>query len=204
MKIVKVDFVRFVPSKQILDLLEFDKIVVFSENPNELPDDVIKGYLVKAENARELRAKLNQSEDDWIVGVVGEMKVLKQAVMRKRVDVILDFPGRELDYVTIKLAKEKDVAIEISLSKFLCYEGLKRMKFIEDTFELIRIIKKFDTPFILTSGATNIYEMRTKRQILEFFKFFGADVEKAEHWIERLIRRYTDPNYIMDGLEIES
>ncbi|HIP63028.1 MAG TPA: hypothetical protein EYH04_02785 [Archaeoglobus profundus] len=204
MKIVKVDFVRFVPSKEILDLLEFDKIVVFSENPNELPDDVIKGYLVKAENARELRAKLNQSEDDWIVGVVGEMKVLKQAVMRKRVDVILDFPGRELDYVTIKLAKEKDVAIEISLSKFLRHEGLKRMKFIEDTSELIKIIKKFDTPFILTSGATNMYEMRTKRQILEFFKVIGADIERAEHWIERLIRRYTDPNYIMDGLEIES
>jgi len=44
--------------------------------------------------------------------------------------------------------------------------------------------------------------LRPKRQILEFFEYLGADVERAEHWMRRLVRRYTDSNYIMDGLEI--
>ncbi len=202
MKIVNVDLLRFVPDRDAYEL-GYERFVVFSEEPSSLPDSVLKGYIVKAESGRDLISKLRKAKDDWFVGVVGNLKVLKSAVMRRRVDIILDFPERELDYVTIKMAKEKDVAIEISLSKFLNAEGFRRLRLIEEMIDLIRIIKKFDVPFILTSGALNFYEMRPKRQILEFFKFFGVDVDRAEFWLERLIRRYTDPNYIMDGLEIE-
>ncbi len=202
MKIVNVDFIRFVPDRKAYDF-GFENFVVFSENPSNLPDSVLKGYIVKAESGKDLIAKLRQAKDDWFVGVMGDLKVLRNAVMRRRVDLILDFMDRELDYVTVKMAKEKDVAIEISLSKFLNTEGLKRLRLIEETMDLIRIIKKFDAPFVLTSGAFRFYELRPKRQILEFFEFLGANVDKAECWLERLIRRYTDPNYIMDGLEIE-
>jgi ribonuclease P/MRP protein subunit RPP1 len=201
--IVNIDFIRFVPPKSAFDLLGFERLVIFSENPSELPDSVLKGYLIRAEDVKELRSKLNRARDDWIVGVMGNLKVMKEAVMRRRVDVLLDFPERELDYVTVKFASEKDVAIEISLSKFLHAEGLRRLRLLEETLDLIRIVRKFDTPFILTSGASNFYEMRPKRQILEFFKLIGADIDRAEYWLNRLIRRYTDPNYIMDGLEIE-
>lgn len=197
-----VDFIRFVPDSKAYGL-GFDRFVVFSENPSNLPDFVLKGYLVKAESGRELIAKLRRAKNDWFVGVMGDLKVIRNAIMRRRVDLILDFPEREIDYVTVKMAKEKDVAIEISISKFLNSEGLKRLRLIEETVELIRIIKKFDTPFVLTSGASRFYELRPRRQILEFFELLGADVKRAEHWLERLIRRYTDPNYIMDGLEIE-
>jgi len=202
MKIVNVDFIRFVPDDRAYDF-GFERFVVFSEDPSSLPDSVLKGYIVNAESGKDLIAKLRKAKDDWFVGVVGDLKVLRNAVMRRRVDLILDFPDRELDYVTVKMAKEKDVAIEISLSKFLNSEGLRRLRLIEETMDLIRIIKKFDAPFVLTSGASRFYEMRPRRQILEFFEFLDADVGRAEHWIERLIRRYTDPSYIMDGLEIE-
>jgi len=123
-------------------------------------------------------------------------------VMRWRVDVILDFDGRDLEYGIIKMAKEKDVAIEISVSRFLRCKGIERSRLFERTVETIKVISKFDAPFVLTSGASNLYELRPKRQVLEFFEYLGADVERAEYWMERLIRRYTDPFYIMDGLEI--
>ncbi len=203
MKMVNVDFIRFVPDQKAYDF-GFEKFVVFSENPSSLPDSVLKGYIVKAESGRDLIEKLRHAKDDWFVGVIGNLKVLRSAVMRRRVDIILDFMDRELDYVTVKMAKEKDVAIEISLSKFLNSEGLKRLRLIEETIDLIRIINKFDAPFVLTSGAFRFYELRPKRQILEFFKFLGANADRAEYWLERLIRRYTDPRYIMDGLEIEN
>ncbi len=194
-----VDFVRFVPCIK----LDFDNFVVFSERPEDIPENFLKGYLVKAENVKELVSKLRRAKKDWFVGVIGDPKILRSAVMRRRVDVILDFPERELDYVTVKMAKEKDVAIEISISKFLKAEGLRRLRLIEDTIDLLRIIRKFNTPFILTSGAYTTYELRPRRQIFEFFEMLGADIEKAEFWLSRLVRRYTDPNYIMDGLEVE-
>ena len=194
-----VDFVRFVPRIE----LDFDNFVVFSERPEDIPESYLKGYLIKAENARELVSKLRKAKRNWFVGVVGDIKVLRSAVMRRRVDVILDFPERELDYVTVKMAKEKDVAIEISISKFLKTEGLRRLRLIEETIDLLRVIRKFDTPFVLTSGASTTYELRPRRQIFEFFEMLGADLKRAEFWLSRLVRRYTDPNYIMDGLELE-
>ncbi|RLI86793.1 MAG: hypothetical protein DRP01_03430 [Archaeoglobales archaeon] len=190
---MKVDFVRFVPNLKF----DFDNFVVFHENPRDV--GFLKGYMIKAESPRELLLKLRRARRDWIVGVVGDLNVLRYAVMRWRVDVILDFEGRELDYTLIKIAGKKDVAIEISFSKFLRCE---RSRLFEETSEIFKVIEKFDTPFILTSGARDDYELRPKRQILEFFEYLGADVERAEYWMDRLIRRYLDPFYIMDGLEI--
>ena len=195
---MNVDFVRFCPNIRY----DYDNFVVFSENPNVLNGNFLKGYFIKANSPKELLQKLRRAKRDWFVGVVGNLKVLKYAVMRWRVDVILDFDGRELDYSLIKIAKEKDVAIEISFSKFLRCKGFERSQLFEEVVETLNVIKKFDTPFVLTSGANDPYELRPKRQIIEFFEYLGADVEKAEHWMRRLVRRYTDPNYIMDGLEI--
>jgi len=195
---MKVDFVRFVPKEFYFD---YDNFVVFTENPESL-SGFLKGYLIKVESPKDLLSKLRKAKRDWFVGVVGDLKVLRYAVMRWRVDLILDFDGRELDYSLIKMAKEKDVTIEISFSKFLRCRGFERSKLFEETVEILKVIRKFDTPFVLTSGANDFYELRPKRQILEFFEYLGADIKRAEYWMKRLVRRYTDPNYIMDGLEI--
>lgn len=193
---MKVDFVRFEPSIKY----DYDNFVVFSEDPKE--GDFLKGYIVRARSSGEVLKKLRKAKRDWFVGVIGDLNVLKYAVMKWRVDIILDFDGRILDYALIKMAKDKDVAIEFSFAKFLRCKGLERSKLFEDVVEALKVVKKFDAPFILTSGAENDYELRPKRQILEFFEYLGADVERAEYWMTRLVRRYTDPNYIMDGLEI--
>ena len=195
---MNVDFVRFCPNIRY----DYDNFVVFSEDPNSLNGDFLKGYLIKAESPKELLQKLRRAKRDWFVGVVGNLRVLKYAVMRWRVDIILDFDGRELDYSLIKIAKEKDVAIEISFTRFLRCKGSERSQLFEEVVETLNVIKMFNTPFVLTSGAKDFYELRPKRQIIEFFEYLGADVERAEHWMRRLVRRYTDPNYIMDGLEI--
>jgi ribonuclease P/MRP protein subunit RPP1 len=123
--------------------------------------------------------------------------------MRRKVDILLDGLDRRLDYATVMLAAEKDVAIELGLSKFLKKYGIRRMRLFEELYDEIRVINKFDTPFIITSAAESIYDMRTRIQIENFFSFFGADILKARFYAERLIRRYYDPKYVMDGFEVE-
>jgi ribonuclease P/MRP protein subunit RPP1 len=195
-----VDFVRFVPQTKILD---YENFVVFTENPDKV-EGFLKGYIIQPESIADFASKLKGAKKGWIVGVKSSnLRINREAVVRRRVDVLLDLANRELDYVTMRMAAEKDVAIEICLSKFLNVKGLKRAQIFEETLDTIQIIKKFDVPFVLTSGASNIFEMRPKRQIYELFSFMGADVEKAKIFMQRLIRRFTDPNYIMDGFEIE-
>ncbi|RLI73715.1 hypothetical protein DRO97_06975 [Archaeoglobales archaeon] len=198
------DFLRFIPENIPEDIkFGFENYVIFSEKPDEIPDKFYKGYLIKAENVNELISKLRKVKKSQIVGVLSSsIKVNREAIMRKKVDVLLDGESRKLDYVTIKLAVEKDVIVELSLSKYLNVSGFKRTRLFEEDVELIRIINKFNTPFVITSAASNLYEMRIKKQIYDFFSFLDADTSKAEKFVVKLIRKYYDPNYIMDGLEI--
>ncbi|MCX8172720.1 MAG: hypothetical protein N3D09_03810, partial [Archaeoglobaceae archaeon] len=138
-----------------------------------------------------------------IVAVECCSELCREAVMRKKVDIILDNEKRELDYTTIKLAKEKDVAIEFGLSKFLTTRGLKRSTLFARLREEARIVKKFDTPIIISSSAENLYQLRTRKQIETFFSYFGLNVEKARFFAERIVRRYYDENYVMNGFLVE-
>ncbi|MCS7144807.1 MAG: hypothetical protein NZ879_07295 [Archaeoglobaceae archaeon] len=190
------DFVRFSPPKFELG---FKGFVFLSEDP---PKEGYYGYIVKAENPKELREKLRSVENS-IVAVECSSGLCKEAVMRKKVDIILDSEKRELDYATIKLAKEKDVAIEFGLSKFLTTKGLKRSLLFARLKQEAKVVRKFNTPFIITSSADNIYQLRSRKQIETFFSYFGFEVEKANFFAERIVRRYYDENYVMDGFLIE-
>jgi len=190
-----IDFIRFDYDNSID--FGFQKYVVFGE----VTEKNIQGCLIYAESSKELREKLRKAKG--LVGVMScKEEVNKYAVMRKKVDVLLDFPERKIDYVTVKLAKEKDVVIEVALSNLLSTKGVKRLKLVKELRTLFRVIKKFDTPFILTSGAKDFYQLRQKKQIYEVFEYLGADVKRSEHWAERLYRRLFDEKYIMNGLEI--
>ena len=190
-----IDFIRFDYDNSID--LGFRKYVVFGE----VTKKNIQGCLIYAESPKELREKLRRAKG--LVGVIScKEEVNKYAVMRKKVDILLDFPERRLDYVTVKLAKEKDVIIEVALSNLLSVKGIKRAKLVKELRILFKVIRKFDTPFILTSGAKDFYQLRQKRQIHEVFEYLGADVKRSDYWAERLYRRLFDEKYIMDGLEI--
>ncbi len=191
------DFLRFFPPEINLG---FEGFVVLSENPQKKG---YYGYIVKAENSKELRDKLRGIENA-IVAVDCPSGLCKDAVMRKKVDIILDSERRELDYATIKLASEKDVAIEFGLSKFLSTRGLRRSTLFARLRQEVKVVNKFDTPFIITSSAENVYQLRTRKQIETFFSYFGLDVKKARFFAERIVRRYFDEKYVMDGFIVET
>jgi len=195
------DFIRFIPDKKVD--FGFKKYIVFLETTKIERNEFFVAHLINAEDTKELVSKLKKVKKTEIVGVFSSnVKVNREATMRRKVDVLLDGIERRLDYTTVRLAAEKDVLIEISLSKYLNVSGLKRSKLFENDLELIRIINKFNTPFAITSAASDFYEMRSKRQIQDFFSFLGVDVKKSEKHIDKLIRKYYDPNFIIDGLEI--
>ncbi|AEA47057.1 RNase P subunit p30 family protein [Archaeoglobus veneficus] len=211
------DFVRFTPS--VGKEWGYDAYVVFEEERGEDEEKrvpktlasqtgvkLIQGVTIRAENIPELQSKLRKVKRDEgvVVGVLSsEVKVNREAVMRRKVDILLDSPERRLDYATVMLAAEKDVIIEVSLSKFLSTKGIRRMRLFEETAQLLQVIRKFDAPFALTTAASTFYGLRQRKQVEDFFAFIGADVERARYYISRLLRRLTDERYIMDGLEIE-
>ena len=206
-----VDFVRFSDKLEWCGWRKwgYDAYITFYESEPESTNvnsadsvKIIRGFLVKAESVPELLSGLKKAEG--VVGVLSsEIKVNREAVMRKKVDIILDSAERRLDYTTVKLAAEKDVIIEVSFSKFINSKGIRRMRLFEETVQLLRIIDKFDAPFALTTAAHSPHELRQRRQVEDFFAFLGASVEKARMHAWKLLRRLTDERYIMDGVEVE-
>ncbi len=192
-----VDFLRFQPEK--CELLEgFDFFVVFNSK-----------NLVRASTTSELQKQLKKAKG--FVGVMSDnVKVNREAIMRRKVNAILDFEDRALDYTSIKMAKEKDVVIEVSLSKFLRTKSFKRSKLLEETRLLLKLLLKFETPFLLTTGANSCLEARPRKQVYRFFSFLakdsGIDSEKliklAKKNSYRIYRMLNDENYIMDGVEV--
>lgn len=207
------DFLRFIPENfpdlgfkgYILMLDESYGVAREIEGIEGIEEgEVLKGIILKAESRDELKRKLRKVRREIIVGVVGNEEVCREAVMRRKVDMILDHDKRQIDFSTLKLAAEKDVTIELGLAKFIRSSGYERMKLFERIYDEIKVIKKFDVPFIITTAAESPYEMRTKKQVENFFSFFGCDVVKARQHATRLVKKYYDPNYIMDGFEIEA
>ncbi len=221
-----VDFLRFCPKSDahFKELFEGYSLAVcfISEDSTQEPilqhlNEELKfeckscrGHLVRAESVADLQKKLRKVRG--FVGVMSsDAKVNREAIMRRKVDVLLDFEERSLDYASLKLAAEKDVVIEVSLSKFLRTRGFKRMVLLDETRLLLKLLLKFGTPFLLTSGAENVLELRPRKQLYSFFSFLARDagidysklLKLAEENSTKIFRRLADSNYLMDGLEIE-
>jgi len=210
-----VDFVRFTPDK--IELLEgFDLLVVFNPAEDEKNIESVgdirctRATVISAESVGELQKKLKKAKG--FVGVLSQnLKVNREAVMRRKVHAILDFESRSLDYASIKLAAEKDVLIEVSLSKFLRVEGFKRMKLFDETRLLLKLLFKFRTPFILTNGAERPLELRPKYQLYKFFAMLAKDaglnevdfLNIAVENSKKVYRKLVDSKYIINGLEVE-
>jgi len=207
-KTLKPDLVRFKPDPEKLRLLGYDSCIYFTKDPSEMEvieRAIFPAYLIECDDVATLKRELRKAEKSWIIGVKSsEISVLREAISRKKVDILLDSAQNRIDYVALKLASEKDVAIELSFSKFLGVKGTRRMRLFERAEDLISMAKKLSTPLILSSAASNFFEMRSIQQIEDFFRFLGADFDSCLANARRIIRRYFDDDYILDGLEYDS
>ena len=213
-----IDFLRFYPPESgfFEELFDgYSLAICFCESdfrPESRPgqeESIITGSLVRAETPGELHKKLRKARG--FVGVMSSsVKVNREAIMRRKVDALLDFEDRAIDYPSLKLAAEKDVVIEVSLSKLLRTRGFRRMKLLDETRLLLRLLLKFETPFVLTTGASNVMELRPRKQLYRFFSFLARDAGIGEEVLrvadetgKRIYRRLLNEKYLMDGLEIE-
>jgi len=210
-----VDFVRFIPKKQSELFEGFDLAVCFQNSSEREKNDEHNGSLypatlVRADDVVELKKKLRKAKG--FIGVLSsETKVNREAIMRRKVHVILDSEERKLDYASIKLAAEKDVVIEVSFSKFLRTRGFKRMKLLDETRLLLKLLMKFGTPFLITSGAEKELELRPRYQLYGFFSLLARDagldelrfLESLRDTGTKICRMLTDSSYILNGVEVE-
>ncbi|AGK62050.1 hypothetical protein Asulf_02091 [Archaeoglobus sulfaticallidus PM70-1] len=205
-KSIKPDLLRFKPKREELELMGFDSCLFLTKEFDEdsALDFAFPAYFIECDDTNSLKKELRKASKSWIVAVKSNnVSVIREAISRKKVDLIVD-SFHVMDYISLKLCAEKNVAVEIPMYRFIHSRGYRRARLIESMINVIKIAKKHSTNLVLSSGAGEFCEMRHIKQLKTFFTYFGADFSRSLENLRAVIRRYYDSEYLLDGLEIVS
>lgn len=156
--------------------------------------------------ARKIRKKV---ELVFVQG--GDLDVNRKACETPGVDVLahpeLGRNDSGLDYVMAKLAKEHNVAIEFNFRNLLLSSRKTRSDIFSRMLENAELVRKYKTPFILTSGAVEPYDLRSPSELMSFGRLLGLDTKRMKVSLSGGMleenRKRLGGKWIMPGVEVE-
>jgi ribonuclease P/MRP protein subunit RPP1 len=144
----------------------------------------VKTVFLETSEWGELKSKINQNRGkaDVLVFRGGDAELNRKAAEDSRVDVILHpEKGRKdsgIDHVIAEKAAENSVAIGFDL-KQLEKDSKSRSHILKHWMKNLKLCEKYDTPYIITSGAEDRYELRAPRDLESVIEAIGFDGQKA-------------------------
>jgi len=151
------------------------------EKNNEI--ELIRGVIIKAKNKEELKAQIEKyrRKVEIIAVYGGDYEINRLACEDNRVDILyhpeLGRNDSGLDHICIKSAAENNVAIEINFNEIL--KSKNRAKILSFMRKNIKLCKKYEAKIIITSGATEKWEMRAPRELASIGYVLGLDLKDA-------------------------
>ena len=173
---------------------------------------VIQGVEVYAKNGNELRKLVDRYRSRSTVIVVhgGDETINRSACEDDRVDILMhpqDGKTSGINHILAKLAADKNIAIGFDLSPIISNKGGSRVRVLSNYRTNLALVKKYETPFVLTSGAMSIYDLRDVRSMIALARLFGMGendaVKGLSHYPSLILKRNTPGSgYVMEGVEI--
>ncbi|MDY6779323.1 MAG: RNase P subunit p30 family protein, partial [Halobacteria archaeon] len=105
----------------------------------------------------------------------------------ERVDVLCH-PTRGDDvfnHVLAREASENDVAVEFNLSRILRSSGGERVSALGSTRELLKLVRKYSTPFVISGDPSSHLELRAPREVGALCRVVGFEESELEEGMER-------------------
>ena len=146
--------------------------------------DLITGVLIQEDQnnilkkAKELRRKV-----EVILVSGGNYEVNRLACSSDYVDILCHpEKGRHdsgLDHICCREAKIHNTIIELNFRELLLSEGMERIKELNKMKEILRLCLRFKTRFIVNSGARELYELRSGKELSSLSFCLGAEMYDA-------------------------
>jgi ribonuclease P/MRP protein subunit RPP1 len=114
---------------------------------------------------------------DMIIVHAKDQKATRAAAEHKDVDAIAH---AFLDQTSAREAARNSVAIEINLRDFLNLSGMRRAIWISKLNFNLELARKYKTPIVITTGAWDIYDLRSPKQILALAEVLGLTNAEAK------------------------
>lgn len=166
---------------------------------------------LEANDWGELKKKIkdNRDEADVLVFKGGDAELNRKAAEDTRIDVILhpekDRKDSGIDHVIAEKAAKNKVAIGFDLKQL---KGSRKSQthILTAWRKNLKLCKKYDTPYIITTGATSKFELRAPRDLASVigslgFKGKEAVLKHPRKMLERA-EKVNEEGFIRPGEEV--
>lgn len=122
----------------------------------------------------------------------GDLKVNRACTENIKLDILSRpyFKRHDsgLNHILAKQARDNNVAIELSFNDILTSYLSYRAKIIANFKDIYTLYNKFQFPLIVSCGASDIFDIRSPRNLEAFFKSTGFDdFEKSMNHCENIL-----------------
>ena len=141
--------------------------------------EIYMGINILNANSNEVRKIVNKYRDksNYISCLGGDLKINRSVCENPKIDVLSRpyYKRRDsgMNHVLAKEAARNKVAIELCFRDILNNHLRYRANVISSFKEILMFHRKFKFPLILTTDSKSIYDVRSTRDIMTFFKSIG-------------------------------
>ncbi len=173
---------------------------------------VLKGVELSTDNASRLHGLVGKYINiaDIIVVRGGNEDINRAAVENPNVDVLLNSGSSKdggLNHILARSASDNNVSISFDIGELIGHRGGRRVRTLSSFRKDMKLVRKYDVPFMLTANARCIYDMRAPRELMALAGMFGMTYKEALSGLSSnpqitLSRKKHSKNYVFDGVEI--
>jgi len=162
--------------------------------------ELIQGVYITAATPQEMHQKIDKVRNlvPLVIVAGGDYQINRAACEDSRVDILahpeLQSFSNGLDEPCLQAAAANNVAIEINFHELLLSYKRSRAAILKKMMTNVDLCQKFKVPFVVCSGAHNIYEMRDGRELVSIATILGADLPKAFDSVTTIPERLIELN----------
>lgn len=173
--------------------------------------DIVFGVCLKPKNTRDVRrmASKLRKKAEIITLESPNLDVSRTALEIPEVDILF-LPwneGNSMNYIMARLASKNNVSIAFNFNELLYSYDRSRTITFSNMLSVARLVRKFKSPFVITSGAKSPWDMRSPADLISFGRVLGfkdPDIKRAiSDTIAKENRKRLSDNWIMPGVEVE-
>jgi|SRR3989344_6486496 len=161
----------------------------YSEKMEPLPKvegiDIVSSVMMKASNPEEMKKAVRAVREKAEIVMVhgGDYAVNRSACENPMVDILchpeLGRRDSGLDHICAKAARENGVAVEINFREILESHRKNRAYVMSSIKRNVKLLVKYETRIVSTSGAVTKWGMRPGRDIAALANLMGMDLGAA-------------------------
>ncbi|MCL7415630.1 MAG: ribonuclease P protein component 3 [ANME-2 cluster archaeon] len=195
-------------------LTSFNSDNTFFEHDIPLPPfndfEIYTGIEIQVERVAKLTKEVNRlrGRADIIIIGGGNEDINRASAENGKVD-ILAHPaahGKPLNHVLAKAAADNGVAVDFNMDALIMQRGGSRIKVLTAMRQNLMLARKYTVPMVITSNARSHYDLRGPREMMALAMFLGMTQDEARNALSKvpkgIIKRNTDSNRIMEGVEV--